>query len=229
MSKQKNLPAEYDPKKEYGLGEAVELLPQLSTSKFTGSVDVDIVLKASKKKNQETIRGSVSFPNSFGEEKKIIVFADEQGAKEATDAGAVDAGMDKLIKDVEDNKVDYDVVIATPDVMAKIAKLGRILGPKGLMPNPTSGTITTDITATVKAYMGGKQDFKVNEQNAVRGRVAKLDMKVEEIQANLVEFLKQVFTQAKKIDTQPFRKVTLSPTMGAPLKVDIAQMLEEIA
>lgn len=219
---------EFDLSQEYALDEALSMLPELSTSKFVGSVDVDIIIKPSKKKNQEAIRGSVSFPNSFGDKKRIIVFGDEQTAKDAKAAGAVEAGLDDLAKKVEEGSLEYDVVIATPDVMSKIARLGRVLGPKGLMPNPGNGTITTDVASTIKEYVAGKQDFKMSDQNAVRARVGKLDMKTDELVANTIAFLKQVLTQARNIDPQPFKKITLSPTMGKGVKIDIDSVIETI-
>lgn len=219
---------EFDSQKHYTIEEACELLPQLSTSKFEGSVDVDVILKKGKKKNQEAIRGSVVFPHGFGEKKRVILFGDEQSAKEAKAAGAIEAGLDELITKVEKGSIDFDVVLATPDVMPKIAKLGRYLGPKGLMPNPSNGTITKDVKNTVGAYLSGKQDFKMNEQQAVRGRVAKLGMKPAEIADNLVAFLKNVANEGRKIDPQPFTKIVVSPTMGKGVKLDINSVTETI-
>ncbi len=226
MAKEKK--HDYDLEQEYGIEEAVKMLPDLSTSNFVGSVDVDIIIKKSKKKNQEAIRGSVSFPNSFGEIKRIIVFGDEQTTKDALAAGATAAGLEDLAKQVEEGGLEFDVVLATPDIMSKIARLGRYLGPKGLMPNPGNGTITKDVKATVAEYLSGKQDFKMSDQNAVRARVGKLDMKPEEIVDNLVAFLKVVLTQARNIDPQPFKKITLSPTMGKGIKLDIDSVTETI-
>ena len=219
---------DYNKNNTYSLTETLELLPKLSTSKFTGSADLEVLVKKSKKKNQETIRGSVVLPHSFGEEKKIIVFGDEQASKDAKAAGAVDAGLDDLVEKVEKGSVDYDVVLATPESMSKIAKLGRILGPVGLMPNPGNGTITTDVEKTISDYKKGKVDFKLSEQNTVKVRFGKLDMKIEELSENLVVLLKDIFAETRKIDQQPFARILIKPTMGKAVKVDIESTLDKI-
>jgi large subunit ribosomal protein L1 len=222
----KKKPIEIDKTKAYGLAEATELLSKVSTSKFVGSVDIDIVLKQKKKKNQETIRGNISFPHQFTEGKKVIVFADEQNAKIALKAGAVAAGLEELIPQIEKGTLEFDIVLATPDVMVQIAKLGRFLGPKGLMPNPSNGTLTTNVEKTVAEYISGKQNYKMSDQNVIRSRVAKLNLKPEQIAENIVAFLRAVMTEARRIDQQPFKKITISPTMGAGLRLNVAELVE---
>lgn len=217
--KTKDIPT-IDRSKLYPLQEAVELLPQISTSKFVGSVDADIVLNLTTKQLKETVRGSLTFPHQFGEAKKVIVFADEKDAKTAKAAGAVEAGLQELVKKVEEGKLDFDVVIATPDVMSQIAKLGKVLGPKGLMPTPNNGTVTKDVETAVRSYVSGKQNFKMSEQGVVRGRVAKLDMAPEQIVENIKALLAAITTETRKLSVQPFKRITLSPTMGAGIKVD---------
>lgn len=210
-----------DPTKKYTLSEAAELLPILSTSKFVGSVDIDIVLNLTEKQKKESVRGSVSFSNRFGKEVEVIVFADEKESAEALKSGAKAAGLEDLVKKVEDGKIEFDVAIATPTVMAKIAKLGKVLGPKGLMPNPANGTVTADVTKAIESFKGGKQNFKMSEQGVVRMRVAKLDMTAEQIAVNIMDLLKAVFAAARKLNPQPFRQITLSPTMGKGIKLDV--------
>ena len=228
MAKQKQLPANYDRQQEYSLAEAAQLLPELSTSKFAGSVDIDIVLNLSEKQRKETLKGSITLPHQFGELKKIIVFAEEAEAKAAEKAGAVAAGLEELMQKVEDNKVEYNIVLATPSVMGKIAKLGKVLGPKGLMPNPANGTITSDMKATISSYQAGKMDFKMSEQGAIRGRVAKVDMTPEQISENILTYIRGVADAAKKFGSQPIRKITLAPTMGAPVKLGVSQLVEQL-
>lgn len=213
-----------DTRKEYVLAEAVALLKQLSTSKFIGTVNVDVVIKKSKKTQNDSLKGSVGLPHKFGTEKKVIVFADEKLAEEAKKAGAVDAGLEDLMSKVETGALTYDVVLATPDVMPKIAKLGRVLGPKGLMPNPTNGTIGTNVTEMVKGYMGGRMNFKMSDQSVVRAGVAKLDMSDEQIAENIQAILKAILSEGKKFGGQPFAKVTLSPTMGRGVKLNLSDL-----
>lgn len=228
MKKTTQLPENYDSQKRYSLDEAAALLPQLSTSKFVGSVDVDIVLNISEKQKKESVRGSIVFSNRFGNEVKVVVIADEKDAKDALAAGANDAGFEDMIKKIEDGKVEYDVVIATPVVMPKAARLGKVLGPKGLMPNPANGTVATDVVKAVETYKSGKQNFKMSEQGTVRMRAAKVDMTPEQIKQNLVDLLKQVFIATRKLNSQPFRKITLSPSMGKPVKLDVQALAEEL-
>ncbi|MBL8015208.1 MAG: 50S ribosomal protein L1 [Candidatus Doudnabacteria bacterium] len=226
MKKSIQLPQNYNDQTKYSIEEAVVLLPQLSTSKFVGSVDLDIVLNLTEKQKKETIRGSIVFPNRFGDELRVVVIADEKDAKDALKAGATDAGGEDMIKKIEDGKVEFDIVIATPVMMPKVAKLGKVLGPKGLMPNPANETVTPDVAKVVGIYKSGKQNFKMTEQGAVRMRVAKLDMTAEQLTANIVEALKSVLAAARKLNAQPFRKITLSPTMGKPVKLDVNGVME---
>jgi large subunit ribosomal protein L1 len=219
--KAKQLPDNYNSQNTYSVDEAAALLPQLSTSKFVGSVDIDVVLAISEKQKKEAVKGSVVFTNTLGGEKKVIVFGDEKEAKAALAAGADAAGLEDLITKVESGKVEFDIVIATPSVMAKIAKLGKVLGPKGLMPNPANETVTNDIERVVAVYKAGKQNFKMTEQGVIRARVAKTDMTSEQIAANIKDFLRAVNAAAKKLAGQPFKKITLSPTMGKPVRLDI--------
>ncbi|MCA9378823.1 50S ribosomal protein L1 [Candidatus Dojkabacteria bacterium] len=217
-----------DPTKKYSLAEAAELLPTLSTSKFVGSVDIDIVLNLTEKQKKESVRGSVVFSNRFGKEVTAIVFADEKDSAAALKAGAKAAGLEDLVKKVEDGKIEFDVAIATPAVMPKIARLGKVLGPKGLMPNPANGTVTADIAKAIESFKGGKQNFKMSEQGVIRMRVAKLDMSAEQIAANIMDLLKVVFVAARKLNPQPFKRITLSPTMGKGIKLDIAALSSEL-
>lgn len=219
-------------KQEYKLNEfktindAIDLLPKVSTSKFDGSVEIDIVLNLKQAQKKESVRGSVNLPVKFEENKKVIVFCDEKDAKLAKSAGAADAGLESLIAKVDKNEVIFDIVLATPAAMPKIVKLGKVLGPKGLMPNPKNGTISDDIESMVKSYLSGKSSFRMTpDQGTVRAKVAKISMKSEEVKANLEAFLKAVFSEVKKLNTQPFKKVTLSPSMGPSIKLELSDII----
>lgn len=222
------LPADFDPQAKHSLADAVKLLPQLSTSKFVGSVDIDIVLNLSEKQKKESVKGTVVFTNQFGKEVKVIVFADEKDTAVALKSGAAAAGLEDLMKKVEDGKVEFDIALATPVAMPKVARLGKVLGPRGLMPNPANGTVTTDVAKTIADFKGGKQNFKMTEQGAIRLRVAKLDQTAEQIEQNIMDLLKAVFAATKKLNQQPFRKITLSPTMGKAVKLDVTAIAESV-
>lgn len=229
MKKQTTQPEGFDAQKQYTIAEAADILPALSTSKFVGSVDIDIVLNLNDKQKKETIRGSVVMPYSYGTAKKVIVFAEEKDQALAKEAGADRVGLQDLLKDVEADKVEYDVVIATPTVMAQIARLGKVLGPKGLMPNPSNETVTADVAKAVKNYKSGKQDFKMSEQGTIRTKVAKLDMEPAKIAENMTAFVKAVYQEAKKTGGSPFKKITVSPTMGKAVKLNIAEVMSLVA
>lgn len=211
------------------LDEAVELLPKLSTSKFVGSVNIDIVLNLKEKQKKEIIRGSVNLPFSFGESKKVIVFCEEALVDKALKAGAVKAGLEDLVKEIEGGFSDFDVALATPNVMTKIVRLGRVLGPKGLMPNPNSGTITSDIETAIKSFMSGKMNFKSNpEQGTIRTKLGEINMSAEDLKSNIKAFVKAVAAEAKKLNANPFKKVTLSPTMGKGVKLDLNDLMQQV-
>ena len=215
--------------KVYGLDEAAKTIPTLSKSKFVGSINIDIVINLKEKQKKESIRGSVNLPYSFGEEKKVIVLCEEKDAKKATDAGALKAGLEGLTEEIMKAFSDFDIVIATPSVMPKIVKIGKVLGPKGLMPNPKNGTITDDLEKTISSFKSGKINFKSTpEQGVIRLKVGKLDMKPEEIKGNIVALLKSVFAEVRKLSSSPFKKIVISPTMGAGIKLDINDIMKHI-
>ncbi len=211
------------------IDEAIALLPEMKKTKFPSSVDLDIVLNLKEKQLKESVRGSVDLPHTFGADKKVVVICDPAKAGEATKAGAVAAGMDDVVEKLMNNDLEFDVVVATPDVMPKIVKLGKVLGPKGLMPNPKNGTISADIAKAVESFKGGKTNFKMEPgQGVIRGRVAKVDMKPEEIKANVVAYLKGVAGEARKLSPQPFKKVVITTTMGGSIKLDINDIISSI-
>jgi large subunit ribosomal protein L1 len=213
--------------KTYTLEEASKLLPELSTSKFVGSVDIDIVLNLKEKQKKEIVRGGVTLPHSMGDTKTVAVICDEKDEKLALEAGADAAGV-KVVEEILKGKL-FDVIIATPAMMAQIAKAAKILGPKGLMPNPKNGTVTADVSKAVTSFKAGRLNFKsVADQGAIRLKVAKVDMGAEKIQENIVALLKAIHSEAKKLASNPFKRVTVSPTMGAGLKLDVNDIIKYI-
>ena len=219
---------EINTNRTYTIEEAAKLLPELSTSKFAGSVDIDIILNLKEKQKKEIVRGSVTLPHSMGDTKKVAVVCDEKDEKTATEAGADMAGV-KVVDAIMSGEASFDVVIATPAMMGQIAKAAKILGPKGLMPNPKNGTVTMDIAKAVQSFKAGRLNFKsVPEQGAIRLKVAKVDMPAENIKENIVALLKVVQAESKKLSSNPFKRVTVSPTMGAGLKLDINDIMSNI-
>ncbi len=213
----------------YKLTEAVKLLPENSKSKFIGSVDIDLILNLKEKQKKESVRGNVTLPHQFSEEKSVVVLCDTKDSKKALAAGASHAGLEDVMEELLQNKIKFDVVIATPDVMPKIIKLGKVLGPKGLMPNPKNGTVTTDIETAVSKFKSGTLSFKMNQdQQAIRAKVAKLDMKPEEIEENIKSFVKGVLAEARRLNPNPFKKITVSPTMGTGIKLDVSDIMSQI-
>jgi large subunit ribosomal protein L1 len=211
------------------IAEASALLPNISRSKFVGSVDIDIVLSLKENQKKESVRGSVNLPNASGDAKRVVVLCEEKDVKRAKDAGAVDAGLADLAEKIEKGTVGFDVVVATPEVMPKIVKLGKVLGPKGLMPNPKNGTVTSNIAETIQGYASGKTDFKMLQgQGVIRGKIGKLDLTPEQIEANIYAFLKGVYAETKKLNAAPFKKVTVSPTMGPGLRIDNSDIIARI-
>jgi large subunit ribosomal protein L1 len=205
--------------KEYSLEDAIKKVKPLSYSKFTGSLELHIAITLPKDMDAKSVKGAVALPHSSGESStRVYVFTSPDGAAKAKKAGADAAGLEDLIKEVQSGKINFDVAIATPDAMPKIAVLGKELGPKGLMPNPKTGTVTEDIEKTVAEYKKGKQTFATDEQGGIHVSVGSLDMEDEK----LIENIKTVFTAVETAVGKQFaavvRKLHLAPTMGPSVK-----------
>lgn len=215
---------------ELELTAAIEALKEQSPKrKFIETINLDTILNLKENQKKDSVKGSYELPNTFGEEKRVIVLCDEAAAKEALAAGAVKAGLDDLVKELNEGFSDFDVVVATPAVMPKIAALGKVLGPKGLMPNPKNGTVTTDVKSAVESFKGGKANFKMEpKQGVIRAGVAKIDMSTDQINANILAFLKAVHTETKKYGANPFKKVIMSTTMGPSVKVSISDIIAQL-
>lgn len=209
-------------KKKYSVEEAMALLPQLSLSRFVGSANLDVILRLKEKQANESVRGSIVFPNQFGAEKKVLVLAEGEKVKEAEKAGADFAGLDEYVKKIEDGWFDFDVVIAQPSVMMKIAKLGKVLGPKQLMPNPKTGTVTESIGAAVKMYKAGKLDFKMDAGKTIKLRFGKLDMTTDQLIANFNAAMDAIKAETRRLGMGVINRIYVSPTMGPRLEVEIA-------
>lgn len=214
-------------KSKYTINEAVVLLPQVSTSKFEGSVELHINLKLNEKQKKEIIKGSTSLPFQVGTTaKKIAVITSPDNSPQAKEADVV--GGEELIKKIEDGWTDFDVLIATPDMMPKIARLGKILGPKGKMPNPKNETVTTNLTRAIANYKKGKTDFKADKQGGIHIVVGKVKMKGEELKANIMTLLKAINQETIRLQGIPFKSIHLSPTMGPAIELDVNSALKDL-
>lgn len=200
-----------DKNNQYSLAEGLKILPQTAKSKFTESVEIHLKLIDKKSKDNQSIRGTIKFPHSTG--KKIRIAALTEKPAKAKAAGATMAGSDNLINQIKKGKIDFDILVAEPPMMAKIAPLAKILGPKGLMPNPKSGTISDDIEATIKDLAGGKIEYKSDDT----GNIHLMIGKVKDDPKNLSQNIK---TLIDSINVNQIKNITICSTMGPGIKID---------
>jgi large subunit ribosomal protein L1 len=207
--------------KVYLVDEALELLKKFSNVKFTESVDVAIRLGVDPRKSDQNVRGSTVLPNGTGKSVRVAVFTQGDNVEKAVEAGADVVGMDDLHDQIKGGDMSFDVVIASPDAMRVVGKLGQLLGPRGLMPNPKVGTVTPDVAAAVKNAKAGQVRFRTDKGGIIHSTIGKVDFEVEALQDNLVALL----TDLEKLKPasakgQYLKKVAVSTTMGPGLVVD---------
>ena len=214
-----------DPQRAYPVEEAVGLLADVSKTKFGESVDVAVNLGVDPRKSDQVVRGATTLPHGSGKEVRVAVFAQGENAEKATSAGADLVGFEDLAEQVKAGELNFDVVIATPDTMRVVGPLGRILGPRGLMPNPKTGTVTPDVEAAVRNAKAGQVQFRADRGGIVHGRVGKLDFQPQQIKEN-IEALIADLKRAKPASAkgQYLKKVTLSTTMGPGIPIDQASL-----
>jgi large subunit ribosomal protein L1 len=219
--KQKAAREKFEKGFEYDIADASRLVKETSTSKFDASVDVAVKLGVDPRKANQMVRGIVTLPHGTGKETKVLVLCTPDKEQEAKDAGADFVGLDEYIEKIQQGWTDVDVIITMPQVMAKIGKLGRILGPRGLMPNPKSGTVTPEIGKAVKEVKAGKIDFKVDKYGIVHASIGKVSFDEQKIKENANELYRTIIklkpTAAKGTYVQ---SVYLSSTMGPGIKVN---------
>ena len=210
-----------DPTKRYGLEEALDLLDQTHVVKFDENVDVAVRLGVDPKHADQMVRGAVVLPHGVGKDVRVLVFAKGEKEKEARDAGADHVGSEDMIKKIQEGWLDFDKAIATPDLMGQVGKLGKVLGPRGLMPNPKVGTVTFDVARAVKEQKAGKVEFKVNKDGIVHAPVGKISFGKEKIQDNFLAIL-DVIVKAKPASSKGtyLKKISLSTTMGPGIRID---------
>ncbi len=217
----KELKEKVDLKKEYSLEDAIKTLKEVSNVKFTETLDCAIKLGVNPKHADQMVRGTVSLPHGTGKEVKVLVIAKGPEAKEALEAGADYAGFEEYLEKIKSGWADVDVVIATPDVMPELGKLGKILGPKGLMPNPKSGTVTKDVAKAVKEVKAGKIEFRVDKNGIVHVPLGKLNFDDQALAENFKAFLQTILKlKPASAKGQYVKSLYLSSTMGPGLKID---------
>lgn len=205
----------------YTLAEASSLVKEVNTAKFNASVDLHVKLGVDPRKADQAIRGTVSLPHGTGKEKTVLVFCTPDKEEEAKAAGADYVGMDEYIAKIDGGWTDVDVVIATPNVMPKIARLGRVLGPRNLMPNPKSGTVTTDLTKAISEVKKGKIAFKIDKFSIIHASVGRVSFTSEQIKENAEELM-NTLTQLKPSSAKGvyFKSVTMASTMSPGIPID---------
>ena len=226
MTRQRKIIEEkVDYERAYPIGEAVVLLNEISGSKFNESLDISVNLGIDPKKSDQTVRGATSLPHGSGKEIRVAVFAQGANADEAQEAGADVVGFEDLAEEIKKGELDFDVLIATPDSMRLVGQLGKVLGPRGLMPNPKTGTVTADVATAVSNAKSGQIQFRADRGGIVHGSVGKLGFDPLQIKEN-IEALISDLRKAKPASAKGvfLKKITLSSTMGPGLIIDEASI-----
>lgn len=228
--KYRNIVQLVDKKKLYSLPEACELLKKTATAKFDETVEVTICLGIDPKQAEQSIRGAVVMPHGIGKSKKVLAVAKGEKVKEAEASGADYAGGEDMIEKISGGWTDFDAIVATPDIMKDLSKVGKILGPKGLMPNPKVGTVTFDIGKAVKEIKKGKVEFRADSSGVVHGILGKASFAPQALEENAKTFLEAV-VRAKPATAKGhyIKTVFLSSTMGPGIKLDVTGTLSSLA
>jgi len=215
----------FDVQALHGLPEAVDLVKNLATATFDESIDVAVRLGVDPRKADQIVRGTVALPSGTGKDVRVAVFAAGDAATAAKEAGADLVGADDLLAEVEGGMLDFDIAIATPDLMPQVGKLGRVLGPRGLMPNPKTGTVTTDVGKAVTDFKGGKVEYRTDRYGNVHVPVGTASFTAAALTANLTAVLEEL-ERAKPASAKGryFKKIVLSSTMGPGVRIDAARL-----
>lgn len=222
ISKKRKLAlSKYDPTKSYSVAEAAKIIKDITTTKFDASVDISVRLGVDPRKANQMVRGSVSLPHGTGKTMRVLVLCTPDKAEEAKAAGADHVGLDDYIEKIKGGWTDIDVIITMPSVMGKVGALGRVLGPRGLMPNPKTGTVTMDIAKAVTDAKGGKIDFKVDKAGVIHALIAKASFDSNKIAENANELL-QTIVKMKPASAKGtyVKSIYLSSTMSPSVQVD---------
>jgi len=220
--------AKVDRAKRHSVDEAVAALKSAAFAKFDESVDVAVRLGVNPKHADQMVRGAIVLPHGTGKTVRVLVFARGEKEKEALEAGADVAGSDELVTRVNEGFMDFDRVIATPDLMGAVGKLGRVLGPRGLMPNPKVGTVTFDVKTAVREAKAGKVEYRVDKAGIVHCRVGRKSFAEKQLSENTMALLKELV--AKKPSTAKgiyLRSITLTSTMGPGIRIDSSSLMSD--
>lgn len=219
--KRKEALQKFDLSKSYGLQEATQMLKEISFTKFDASVDIDVRLGVDPRKADQMVRGTVALPHGTGKTVRVLVLCTPDKEQEAKDAGADHVGLDEYIQKIEQGWTDIDVIITMPTAMAKVGKLGKILGPRGLMPNPKSGTVTMEVGKAVQEVKAGKIDFRVDKTGIIHTSVGKVSFSPEKLNDNIQELI-STLSRMKPSSAKGtyFRTIHLSTTMSPSIELD---------
>jgi len=224
--KQKIILEKVDPENTYSLADALEIIQSVKSDKFEESIDIAIRLGVDPNKSDQNVRGAVTLPNSLGKQVTVAVFADGDQADAAKSAGAEHIGMDELAEKFTKEEINVDVVISTNAAMKVVGKLGQVLGPKGLMPNPKTGTVSDDVEAAVKNVKAGQVRFRTDKNGIIHGSIGKVSFDAEKLQSNATALLDEI----KKLKPASAKgvyigNIALSSTMGPGIKINSAELV----
>lgn len=221
----KAVAAKFNLEKSYSLDEATQMLKDITFTKFDSSVDLNIRLGVDPKKADQMVRGVVALPHGLGKIVRVLVLCTPDKIQDAKDAGAEHVGLDDYITKIEGGWTDIDVIICTPTVMAKVGRLGKVLGPRGLMPNPKSGTVTLDVGKAVKEVKAGKIDFKVDKTGIIHVGIGKASFSPDKLRDNAAEML-QTIAKLKPASAKGtyFKSIAISTTMSPGIRVDASSI-----
>ena len=223
---QKAVAGKYDPHQLYPLAKACEIVKDITFTKFDATVEISVNLGVDPRKANQMIRGVVTLPNGTGKDKKVLVLCTPDKEAEAQAAGADYVGLDNYIEQIKGGWTDVDVIICTPSVMAKVGALGKILGPRGLMPNPKTGTVTMDIANAVKEVKAGKIDFKVDKTGIIHAAIGKVSFTPEQLYENAAEMLNAIAKlKPQSLKGTYMKSAALCSTMSHGIKVDLKAFL----
>ena len=215
--------------KEFTLDESIALLKSTANAKFDETIDVALRLGVDPRHSEQMIRGAVSLPHGLGKTVRVLVLTKGAKEKEAQEAGADYVGLDDYLEKIQQGWFEFDVIIATPDVMSSVGKFGKILGPKGLMPNPKSGTVTFDVAKAVQEVKAGKIEFRVDRTGIVHVGVGKVSFEENKIKDNVKTFIETIIRmRPASAKGQYLKSATISSTMGLGIRLDKNALLEEI-
>ena len=216
-----------DIEKQYTISEAIKILKKIASAKFDETIDISINLGIDTQQSDQAVRGVIDLPKGTGKTSKVAVFARDEKAKEAKSAGADFVGAEDLAESVEKGKINFDRVVATPDMMAIVGKLGKILGPKGLMPNPKLGSVTLELDKVIKSIKAGQVEFRAEKAGIIHAGLGRVSFGEYEILLNIASFIESV-KKARPTGTkgQYLKKISIGSTMGPSLKIDLSSIDE---